>query len=321
MDAAGQVTETAAPKARAEAEGDFQPLSPAACSDLANTMAKTLGVEVATAEAPFLDYIGGKTGTVCQATATGTGLDFENFGKVAQNLKGMLEAQGWQEEISYAADGPTGTASGFRKENGLCLLNVGWEPSEDADCPTDQPISACELAPEQQLYTIVLNCAQDTSSSPAATAPVTSAEDEYAGWKTYTSEKFGYALKYPGDCTVMGADPDASVQFVGPLSDDEHWPWFFVDHYDSNFYRPPAGTDVHQWVTDFGIPYDEVGPEVEVAGLPTVHLIYEASPQAYARDDYYFIKGDQLFRIQILHAGGQQDWDLYNKFLQSFTFP
>jgi len=72
----------------------------------------------------------------------------------------MLIAQGWQEEMMYQADGPTGTGTGFQKEGGLCLLTVGWTPSEDAQCPTDQPIYECELTPEQQLYTIVLNCAE-----------------------------------------------------------------------------------------------------------------------------------------------------------------
>jgi hypothetical protein len=136
------------------------------CDDLANFMAYKLGVEVAAAEASFQDYTG-KTGTGCQATATGTGLDFESFAVVADNLKGMLETRGWQEDSMYAADGPTGTAIGFRKGDGLCLLNVGWEPSGDANCPQDQPISACQLAPEQQLYTIVLNCAQEISPEVA----------------------------------------------------------------------------------------------------------------------------------------------------------
>ncbi len=147
--------------------GDFQPLSPTACSKLASAMAQTLGVEVATEEAPFQDYISGKTGAGCQATATGTGLDFGDFWAVAEGLKGMLKAQGWQENISYMADGPTGTGSGFHKDNGLCLLLAGWEPSEDADCPPDQPIGLCELSPEQMLYTITLNCAQDTSTPGA----------------------------------------------------------------------------------------------------------------------------------------------------------
>jgi len=154
-------TATAAP----EAEGDLQPLGPAVCDDLANAMAQTLGVDVATAEAPFQDYVSGKAGTGCQAIATGTGLDFENFMVVADTLREMFRYQGWREDFMYAADGPTGTGTGFRRAGELCLLIVGWEPSEDANCPQDQPISACQLAPEQQLYTIELNCAQDAKSA------------------------------------------------------------------------------------------------------------------------------------------------------------
>jgi hypothetical protein len=216
VDAAGQVTEMAAPKAAAEAEGDFQPLNPAACSDLAKAMAKTLGVEVATAEAPFQDYIGGKSGIGCQATATGSGLDFENFPSVAQDLKGMLDSQGWQEEISYAADGPTGTASGFRKGDGLCLLNVGWKPSEDAECPTDQPISACELAPEQKLYTIVLNC--------ASVPPPTDWAEVDEGLLVYTNDVYGYQFRYPAGATLTetGVEGFPSDELPEGMSPDEY---------------------------------------------------------------------------------------------------
>jgi tetratricopeptide (TPR) repeat protein len=157
-------TATPVPQATPEAKGGLQPLSPAVCDDLANAMAQTLGVDVVTAEAPFQDYISGKAGTGCQATAKGTGLDFENLLVVANALREVLRYQGWQEDSMYAADGPTGTGTGFRRAGELCLLIVGWEPSEDANCPQDQPISACQLAPEQQLYTIELNCAQDATT-------------------------------------------------------------------------------------------------------------------------------------------------------------
>jgi hypothetical protein len=51
-------------------------------------------------------------------------------------------------------------ASGYRKGKDLCLLNVRWAPAPGANCPQDQPISACNLRPEQRAYTITLNCAQ-----------------------------------------------------------------------------------------------------------------------------------------------------------------
>ncbi|MBL7065096.1 MAG: PT domain-containing protein [Anaerolineae bacterium] len=141
-------------------------------------------------------------------------------------------------------------------------------------------------------------------------------EEGYKGWNTYMSERFGYALRYPGECTVMGSNLDDAVQFAG-----QQWPVLTVRHYDSDFYHPPAGADVRQWIADRDMTYDEIDLEAEIAGLPMVHLIYEEGPGWDASDEYYFIRGDQLFSILILHTGGQQDWELYNKFLQSFTFP
>jgi hypothetical protein len=73
-------------------------------------------------------------------------------------------------------------------------------------------------------------------------------------------------------------------------------------------------------VLDVYTAYDAIGPAVTIAGLPTVHLVYESGPGWEASDEYFFIRDEQLFRILILHSGGRQDWDLYNQFLHSFTF-
>ncbi len=144
----------------------------------------------------------------------------------------------------------------------------------------------------------------------------TSAQEGYEGWKPYLNEKFGYALWHPGECTVMG-NLDDSVQFAA----GREWPVLTVSHYDSDFYHPPAGTDLEQWVMDHVLSYDEMDVEADIAGLPAVHLTTNASPMAYGYDEYYVIRGDQLFKIMMLHVDGQQDWELYNKFLQGITFP
>ena len=142
----------------------------------------------------------------------------------------------------------------------------------------------------------------------------------YEGWKPYLNAEFGYALWYPGDCQVMGASLNQSVEFSGPLVEGEHWPVLTISHYDSDFYHPPAGTDVSQWIADNEMSYDEIDAEIEIAGLPAVRLTTNGGPGWYGYDDYYFIKDGQLFHILILHTGGRADWDLYNKFLQGLTF-
>ncbi len=119
-----------------------------------------LGAAGVLSEEPFIDPLTGLGGTGRQVTISGTGVDFASFVAVADTLRQVLEAQGWAEDVSYQADGPTGTAFGYRLDAALALVNVGWEPAPGADCPEDQPISDCDLAPEERLYTITLNIAE-----------------------------------------------------------------------------------------------------------------------------------------------------------------
>lgn len=139
----------------------------------------------------------------------------------------------------------------------------------------------------------------------------------YEGWEPYLNAEFGYALWYPGDCQVTGANLNQSVQFSGSLGED--WPVLTISHYDSDFYHPPTSTDVGQWIADNEIPYDEIDADVEIAGLPAVRLTTKGGPGWYGYDDDYFVKDGQLFHILILHAGGREDWELY-KFLEGLMF-
>ena len=142
----------------------FQPLNEAACEDLAGTVTQTLGMTATvTATAPFQDYLTGQSGAGCQITVAGTGHDFASPIAVVDALQSALAGEGWEIDSQYLADGPTGTATALRKEQALCLLSAGWDPAPEANCPDDQPISACELSPEQQIYQIVLNCAEESS--------------------------------------------------------------------------------------------------------------------------------------------------------------
>ena len=143
-----------------------------------------------------------------------------------------------------------------------------------------------------------------------------SAREGYEGWKPYTSVRFGYTVWYPAECTVMGANLDDAVQFAG-----REWPVLSVSHYDSDFYHPSAGTDLQQWIVGHGMSYDQIDTEIEIAGLPAVHLRHDQGQGSYASDEYYLVRDGQLFRIMLLHAGGKEDWDLYDKFLRGFTFP
>jgi hypothetical protein len=93
-----------------------------------------------------------------------------------------------------------------------------------------------------------------------------------------------------------------------------------VTYPDSDFYHPPEGQDLALWIANHLPHYDAIDPEVELGGTPAVRVTTEASPQAYGMDEFYVVNDGQLFRIAFIHAQGQQDWDLYSRFLQGLSF-
>lgn len=143
------------------AVGDiYEPIAEVECSALRQDIAAVLGVEFEQETGPFEDYALGGRGTGCLLHANGTGVDFGSELAVTSALQFLLEDQGWVIDIRYTADGPTGTAFGLRQENRLALVSVIWIPSDDADCPADRPISECSLTPDQVLYTITVQVAE-----------------------------------------------------------------------------------------------------------------------------------------------------------------
>ena len=138
----------------------FEPLPADGCNQMAALLSTAFGVEFATDEVDFQDFLTGETGKGCAAQASGDGSLFDSPAAVSQAVGQQLEADGWATDVQYAADGPTGTVIGFRKESSLCILDASWAPTEDADCPADEPISECELTPEQMQFDVVLTCAQ-----------------------------------------------------------------------------------------------------------------------------------------------------------------
>ncbi len=143
----------------AAAGSTIEPLIEELCNGQAQAMSHVLADLIPTVtEEPLDDPVTGATGTGCQSTITGTGVDFESPRAVVGALASMLEEQGWTADPMFVADGPTGTAAGYRKGDQICLAAAMWEPDEAASCPQDQPISACEVAPELQNYVVTLNC-------------------------------------------------------------------------------------------------------------------------------------------------------------------
>jgi len=130
----------------------------AICEMLQTPVAEALQVEVALTATSFRDINAGVERSGCQLTSKGTGAQFTDFTVVSNQVADVLARQGWS-EAQPLADGPTGTVLGFYKDGAVAQVTVEWQPAPSASCPADQPIAACELLPEQRLYTIIVEAA------------------------------------------------------------------------------------------------------------------------------------------------------------------
>jgi hypothetical protein len=137
--------------------GALMPMPLADCQMVHATASGATGTRFADPiDVPYADNVTGKSGTACSMESDGTGVDFTSPSTVMDKIRAALTAAGWAEDNSQMADGPTGTATAFHKGADTIYASASWEPSADANCPKDQPISACPLTPEQQIYQVKL---------------------------------------------------------------------------------------------------------------------------------------------------------------------
>jgi len=166
---------------------------------------------------------------------------------------------------------------------------------------------------------------REPSPMPQATRTVVATEEPTlasGAWAIYRDDALGYRFDYPADAILEPNDnPLHGFTIVGPMVDENNWPMIGIDHpRDREDYRPPVGTNLAQWLTDHMLIADDRLPDTEIAGTVAIHTRHEASPQSYAHDTFYFQHEDQLYRIVIVHTSHKEDWDVYHRFLESFSF-
>ncbi len=245
------------------------------------------------------------------------------------------EQQGYTSEIRTADDG---------SQYGVCIFPDGSQCDEWAyyrrECaPATQDASMPNPASvycEQQGYQVEIRTASDGSQSGACIFPDGSECDEWAffrgeckapaatgeasqEWQTYTNETLGYTFLYPAGAQVNTDDnPLKSLSIGGSGLGNEFWT--IAHPADRAEYRPPEGVDLQQWLADHYLLGENQQADVQIAGTTALHFRHEASLQSYAFDQYYFAHSGRLYQVSIGHASTTEDWELDNRFLQSFQF-
>lgn len=135
----------------AQAQGAVSP----ACTAL-ETAAEGALSAAATAAPASVGYVGLADAPGCLITFSGTGETFgTSFQAVAARLDTLLTSSGWTRDPNADADGPTGTAGGYRKGAELLAVGVGYDTAKGV-CREDAPAASCTPTAAQMNYTITL---------------------------------------------------------------------------------------------------------------------------------------------------------------------
>jgi len=243
-------------------------------------------------------------------------------------VESFFVEQGFEIDIYNVLAGTISGATGYIKGKNVCTVSGGVTGYKEA---TGQWIP-----PETDEKDVEIKCGLLEKEI-----------DETENWQVYTNEKYGYSLKYPTDCLYgplpgyckqsppeerpreclcyFNAEDPNSVSlgtFTGTKSDLTGASFVIFHSIYVDYYSPPAGTDLVEWVKENFSYYEDIPDEInmEIDGIPAVKVYTPFSGMAWSQDDFFFIRDSILFQISILDVDNSDNRKLYDQIISSIEF-
>lgn len=160
-----------------------------------------------------------------------------------------------------------------------------------------------------------------------------------SSWITYTNAKYGFSFKYPETYSIGNCTTKPCGEYINEMSDGDQtvmqgdisqvgWPNIVVMHLASDYYNPPAGTDLREWLVtnnSMNSSYISLSPNYMITAsdggnYDAFDFIIPESPQTYSQRYIYFLNNDnKLFVIQLYDYQSYSS-KFYESWLGTFVY-
>lgn len=133
----------------------LRPISAAECQTFATQVQGAVGFAAKASEDDFTDLTDRSEGRSCHISASASGQTFTAPADLMTKIAALFP--GWQDDPARADTGPAGAEKGFVSGSRIATVDVSWEPGPGASCSDKEPLSACNIQPQQKLWTVTVD--------------------------------------------------------------------------------------------------------------------------------------------------------------------
>ena len=135
----------------------LQPIPAAECQTFAGRIQDATGFKMTASEDDFTDIVGGSDGRSCHISGSASGQAFAAPNELIGRIAGVFGD--WKDDPARSDEAPSGADKGYVNGNRVASVQVSWEPGPGAVCSDKQSLSACNIQPQQKLWTAVVDIA------------------------------------------------------------------------------------------------------------------------------------------------------------------
>ncbi len=132
-----------------------RPIPAAECQTFANQVQAAIGFAAKAEEEEFTDLTDRSEGRSCHISASASNQAFAAPADLMTKLATVFS--GWQDDPARADSGPAEADKGFVQGSRVATVEVSWEPGPGASCSDKQPLSTCNITPQQKLWSVAID--------------------------------------------------------------------------------------------------------------------------------------------------------------------